>query len=110
MRPILFTVGDTAILSHGAFVVLGTLVALWCGLRIAIRSGRMSHELIWIVAAGLGGAAFLSRFGLTIRYALEPGNATLAGLLEYGGRTLLGGLAGACLGVRLTNGLDRDER
>ena len=70
----------------------------------------MSHELIWIVAAGLGGAAFLSRFGLAIRYALEPGNATLGGLLDYGGRTLLGGLAGAYLGVILMKRLIRYRR
>ena len=101
MQPILFTVGNTAILSHGFFVTVGILVALVVSIRIAIARGRMSHELVWIAAGGLVMAAFFSRFGLAIRYALEPGAATLAGLVAYGGLTLLGGLAGAYVGVLL---------
>jgi phosphatidylglycerol:prolipoprotein diacylglycerol transferase len=101
MRPILVTVGSTAILSHEFFVAVGAAVALFISIRIAIVRGRMSHELVWIAAAGLVMAAIFSRFGLAIRYALEPGAATFAGLLEYGGRTLLGGLVGAYLGVIL---------
>lgn len=101
MRPILFTIGNISILSHGVFVTLGTVVALFASLRIAIRRGRMSHQLVWITAAGLAGAAIFARFGLAFRYALEPGDATLAGLLRYGGLTLLGGLAGAYIGVVL---------
>jgi phosphatidylglycerol:prolipoprotein diacylglycerol transferase len=101
MRPILFTIGNVAILSHGFFATLGIVAALVSAIRIARRRWRMSHELVWITAGGLLMAAVFARFGLILRYAMEPGTATFAGLLQYGGRTLLGGLAGAYLGVVL---------
>lgn len=98
MHP-LIRIGALSVPSHGVFVGAGVIVALWSAWRLARREGRVSHELVWIVAAGMVGAAFLARFGLSIRYALLPGEATWQGLLEYGGRSLLGGLAGAWLGV-----------
>jgi prolipoprotein diacylglyceryltransferase len=101
MRPVLFTIGDLHVLSHSAFAALGALIALWSGWRIARRKRRVNHEFLLIVAGGTLGAAFLARYGLAIRYALEPGEATLGGLLAYGGQTVLGGLAGAYLGVIL---------
>lgn len=99
MRPILFTIAGTNVQSHSVFVALGLVIALWSGWHIARSEGRLSHEFIWIVAAGMVGAALLARFGLGLRYALLPGDATWQGLLDYGGRSLLGGLAGAWLGV-----------
>ena len=105
MRPILFTVGEATFYSHSVFVVLGCLVALWASWRVAVRQRRISHQLIWVAAGGMLGAAIMARYGLAIRYALEPGPASLQGLLAYGGQTLLGGLAGAYLGVILTKRL-----
>lgn len=99
MRPILFTFGNLEVPSHSVFVALGAVVALLASWRIAVRRRRFSPQLIWIAAGGMVGAAFMARFGLAIRYALESGPASLDGLLAYGGQSLLGGLAGAYLGV-----------
>lgn len=105
MRPILLSVGGINVQSHSLFVALGVIVALWSGWTIARRQDRTSPQLIWVIAGGMAGAAFMARFGLAVRYALLPGDATLQGLMEYGGRTLLGGLAGAYLGVVITKRL-----
>ena len=107
MRPVLFTIGDFHIPSHSAFAALGAVIALWSGWRIARRHRRINHQFLLIVAGGTLGAAFLARYGLAIRYVLEPGGATLAGLLAYGGQTVLGGLAGAYVGVILVKRLLR---
>lgn len=101
MRPILFAIDNIQIPSHSVFVALGAIVALFASWRVARRKGRVSQQLIWITAGGMLGAAFMARFGLAIRYALEAGPASVDGLLAYGGQSLLGGLAGAYLGVVL---------
>jgi phosphatidylglycerol:prolipoprotein diacylglycerol transferase len=101
VRPILVNFGGVSVYSHSVFVVLGVIVALWFAWRIARRKGRTSPQLLWIVSGGMVGAAFMARFGLALRYVLLPGDASVRGLLEYGGQTLLGGLAGAWIGVVL---------
>jgi|SRR5688572_17321876 len=105
MRPVLLTIGDLHIPSHSAFAALGAVIALWSGWHIARRQRRINHEFLLIVAGGTLGAAIMARYGLSIRYVLEPGEATLAGLLAYGGQTVLGGLAGAYFGVILVKRL-----
>jgi prolipoprotein diacylglyceryltransferase len=60
------------------------------------------RELIWIISGGLVGAALLARFGLAFRYLSDVAHPSLAGFLRYSGVTLLGGLAGAYIGVVLT--------
>ena len=101
MRPILVSVDGVSVYSHSVFVILGVIVALWSARRVARRQGRLSVQLLWIVAGGMVGAALMARFGLALRYVLLPGDASVQGLLEYGGQTLLGGLAGAWIGVVL---------
>ena len=101
MRPILVTIGGVSVFSHSVFVILGVIAALWSAWRVARRNGRLSHELLWIVAGGLVGAALMARFGLALRYMLLPGDASFQGLLAYGGQTLLGGLAGAWIVSRV---------
>ena len=91
--------------SHAVFVALGMLTALVMSWQLARRHGRASHEFIWILCGGLVGAAIVARFGLLPRYLLDARTPNVAGYLAYGGRSLLGGLAGAYLGVRLTKWL-----
>ncbi len=101
MRPILFHIGQTPVWSHTVFVGLGLLLALLVSWHITTQRGRASRAMIVIISGGLVGAALFAKFGLVVRYALEAAQPTLSGFLREGGRTLLGGLAGAYLGVIL---------
>lgn len=101
MRPILFHLGSTPIWSHAVFVGLGVLVALLVSWQITRVRGRASREMIVIISGGLVGAALLAKYGLALRYVLEAAQPTLGGFLRDGGRSLLGGLAGAYIGVLL---------
>ena len=105
MRPILFQVGSTPIWSHDVFVTLGVVVALVVSWNLARRRGRADQDLLWIMAGGLLVAAVFARYGLFLRYLQQADVPTLAGFLRYGGRTVLGGLAGGYAGVVLTKRL-----
>ena len=105
MRPILFHVGETYIWSHAVFTALGLLTALGVSWRIARRSGRANQQFLWIVAGGLVGAAIFARYGLVFRYLQEASEPNLVGFLRFGGRSLLGGLAGGYAGVVITKRL-----
>jgi phosphatidylglycerol---prolipoprotein diacylglyceryl transferase len=105
MRPIFLQIGSTYIWSHEIFVALGVLTALVVSWRMASKRGRADQELLWIIAGGLLGAAILARFGLVFRYLQQADEPTLFGFLRYGGRTVLGGLAGGYGGVVLTKWL-----
>ncbi len=105
MVPTLFHLGDVAVPTHDVFVVLGVTAALavfgW-----SIRS-RAGHDLrLWQIAAGalLVGAVF-ARISTSWRYLAATPDASLTGLWFYGGKSVLGGLAGAYLGVHLTKRL-----
>ncbi len=105
MRPILFHVGTISIWSHAVFVGLGTGVALLSAWYVARARGRDTQELLWIVSGGLVGAAILAKFGLGARYVLDAAEPSVVGFLRDGGRSLLGGMAGAYLGVVITKRL-----
>jgi phosphatidylglycerol---prolipoprotein diacylglyceryl transferase len=99
MQPEYVRLGQLVIGTHDFFMVLGIVVALgatWC---IARRHGRADQNLLTILAGGLLVASLFARYGLVFRYLQEATTPDLAGFLRYGGRTLLGGLAGAYLGV-----------
>ena len=102
MVPILFSLGSVPIPSHAVFVGLGTIVAIVLGWRRAREHEFAKPELLWIIAGGLFGGALASRYGMVFRYMYESPMPTLDGFAAYGGRTLLGGLAGAYAGVVLT--------
>ena len=105
MRPILFQIGTTPVWSHDVFVTLGVIGALAISWRIARRRGRADQDLLWVIAGGLLVAAVFARYGLVFRYLQQADEPTFAGFLRYGGRTVLGGLAGGYLGVVLTKRL-----
>jgi phosphatidylglycerol---prolipoprotein diacylglyceryl transferase len=105
MRPILLHVGTYAIYSHAAFVALGVAVALAMAWRMAARAGRADQDFLIIVAGGLVGAAILARYGLVFRYLSQVHDPSFRGFLDYGGKSLLAGLAGAYAGVVITKRL-----
>lgn len=102
MRPILFRLGGFEVPTHDVFLVLGVLVALVLFALELRRRGFSGDPRIWQVAAGalLGGAIF-ARVSVSWRYLARAPDPSLAGLWLYGGKTILGGLAGAYLGALL---------
>ena len=105
MRPILLHLGTYAVYSHAVFVAFGVVGALAISWRIAERAGRADQDLLVIIAGGLVGAAILSRYGLVLRYLVEAHDPSVRGFLDYGGKSLLAGLAGAYAGVVITKRL-----
>jgi phosphatidylglycerol:prolipoprotein diacylglycerol transferase len=102
VRPVLFRLGGLEIPTHDIFLVLGVLVALALFALELRRRGLGGDPRIWQIAAGamIGGAIF-ARVSVSWRYLARTPDPSLAGLWLYGGKTVLGGLAGAYLGALL---------
>jgi phosphatidylglycerol---prolipoprotein diacylglyceryl transferase len=105
MVPTLFHLGDLAIPTHDVFLVLGVGAALLVyGWQVRERGGH-DPRLWQIAAGGLVLGAVFARISTAWRYLAATPEASLAGLWLYGGKSVLGGLAGAYLGVHLTKRL-----
>lgn len=100
MLPVLFHVGPVGVPTHETFLVLGVLIAIWLFTVEIHRHGLDADARLWWVAASavLGGALF-AKISVSWRYLAREPDPSLAGLWLYGGKTLLGGLAGAYLGA-----------
>jgi phosphatidylglycerol---prolipoprotein diacylglyceryl transferase len=102
MHPILLHVGPLAVPSHGAFILLGVLAAAAVFRGEARRRGVWGDErVLWIVAGTLVAGALGAKLATAWRYVAVTGDASLAGVVARGGRSILGGLAGAYLGAVL---------
>jgi phosphatidylglycerol---prolipoprotein diacylglyceryl transferase len=105
VHPALFHLGDVAVPTHDLFVVLGVSAALLVFGREVRGRGRRDPRLWQIAAGGLVLGALFARISTSWRYLAAAPDASLAGLWLYGGKSVLGGLAGAYLGVHLTKRL-----
>ena len=105
MLPALVRMGGLEIGTHDVFVVLGVAVAVLV-FRHESRRRRVDDPRLWTIAAGaiLTGAVF-AKLGTGWRYLAEDPEPSLFGLWVHGGKTLLGGLAGAYLGALVTKRL-----
>lgn len=105
MIPVLVRFGEIEIATHDVFVVLGVGVALFVFWR-ENRRRRITDPRLWTIAAGslLLGAIF-AKLSTGWRYLVENPEPSLVGLWIHGGKSVLGGLAGAYLGVLLTKRL-----
>lgn len=102
MIPTLFRIGDLAVATHTFFVVLGTGTAL---VVFAFESRRrgVDDRTMWTIAAGsLLGGALLAKASTAWRYVAETDGFGLEGILVQGGKSVVGGLAGAYLGALVT--------
>ena len=103
MRPILLHVGGLAVPAHETFILLGVLAAAAVFRHEARRRGVWGDErVLWIVAGTLVAGALGAKLATAWRYVAVTGDASLAGVVARGGRSILGGLAGAYLGAVLT--------
>lgn len=98
MRPVLLDLGPVTLMTHDAFVLLGIVTALGVLVATAQRRPRGAPVEI-MVAAGLFGGAVFAKAATGWRYVSTSDDPTVIGLWAHGGQSVLGGLAGAYLGV-----------
>ena len=98
MFPVLFHIGPLPVGTHDVFVVLGVATAalvLWLRGRGKERDPRRAV----LVAAAIFTGAVFAKIGTGWQYVAFSDQPTLVGLWLHGGQSVLGGLAGAYLGV-----------
>lgn len=62
----------------------------------------LSEQMLWIAVGALIGGALLAKLSTSWQYIALAPEPSLLGLLERGGKSILGGLAGAYFGAILT--------
>jgi phosphatidylglycerol:prolipoprotein diacylglycerol transferase len=90
---------------HGAFVALGTVAAVALFLVEARRRRTLDDRLFIILTGSLFCGAVAAKLSTAWRYFAAAPDPTLIGALVYGGKSVLGGLAGAYIGAILTKRL-----
>lgn len=105
MFPALFEVAGIPVDTHGVFIVLGLVAAALLLTTESRRRGKLDRNIVLIALGALVGAALTSRLGTGIRYLATTPEPTATGLLVEAGRSLLGGLVGAYVGVEVTKKL-----
>ena len=105
MHPTLFHIAGFAVPSHDTFVFLGVLAAGFVFARETKTRGAADERLLWIIAGTLLGGAVGAKLGTSWRYVAITHDHSLAGILLNGGRSILGGLAGAYAGAVITKRL-----
>ena len=105
MHPVFAHVGRFAIPSHELFVFLGAVVAAFVFLHETRRRELVDERLLWIVAGTLLAGAIGAKLATVWRYVAITGDSSVEGMLLRGGRSILGGLAGAYVGAIATKRL-----
>jgi prolipoprotein diacylglyceryltransferase len=90
---------------HGAFVALGTLAAVLAFVFEARRRRSLDDRLIMILSGALFCGAVAAKLSTAWRYFAAASDPSLLGALLYGGKSVLGGLAGAYFGAVVTKRL-----
>ncbi|HEX9864934.1 MAG TPA: prolipoprotein diacylglyceryl transferase family protein [Acidimicrobiia bacterium] len=104
MIPLLFHLGPFAVATHDFFVVLGVATAILV-LWLRARGRPRDPDMPALVGGGLLAGAVFAKLGTGWQYFALADDPNLFGLWLYGGQSVLGGLAGAYLGVVLTKRL-----
>ena len=105
MHPTLFHLGSLVIGTHDTFVLLGVITAALVFRAEALRRGALSEQMVWIVAGALIAGAIGARLSTVLLYTANMAEPSAWGLIVHGGRSILGGLAAAYVGVLLTKRL-----
>lgn len=100
MLPLLFRVFGWGVPTHEFFIAVGLTVAAAVYFWEARRKGLLSEQTAWIVVGALIGGAILAKVGSAWRFAGD--GSSLTELYLFGGRSILGGLAGAYFGAIVT--------
>lgn len=90
---------------HGLFELAGIVAAVAFVVATARQRRRLDDELVAILLGALICGAAFARLSVLGRYLEVAADPSLVGFLVAGGQSVLGGLAGAYLGVLLTKRL-----
>jgi len=85
--------------SHEVFTALGLAAAGGIFYLTARHADRWDRDVARLTVGALVGAAVFSKIGTAWRYVSDADAPTLRGIWIYGGKTVLGGLFGAYIGV-----------
>lgn len=99
------SIGPFAIPTHDLFVVLGAVVAVLVFAAVSRRSGEVDERLVWVALGALVGGALAAKMSTVWRYLSLAPDPSFVGALVYGGKSVLGGLAGAYVGAVLVKRL-----
>jgi phosphatidylglycerol---prolipoprotein diacylglyceryl transferase len=91
--------------THALFVGLGVLAAMTVFVSEARRRGQTDEKVVYVVLGALFGGAVFMRLGPWMQHLDPRQNASLVDQWLYGNRSILGGLAGAWLGVHVAKRL-----
>ena len=105
MLPILFHVGRFPVATHDFFVLLGLLAATAVYLYEARRRAMLHDQILVIAVGSLLCGAVAAKLSTSWQYLALTPEPTLLGMLERGGKSILGGLAGAYAGAILSKWL-----
>jgi phosphatidylglycerol---prolipoprotein diacylglyceryl transferase len=94
----LVELGPLRLMTHDAFVLLGIATALLVLWRTPHRRPENAPAEL-MIAGGLFGGAVFAKVGTGWQYMTMADHPSVLGLWAHGGKSLLGGLAGAYLGV-----------
>ncbi len=100
MLQSLFHVGRFAIPTHEFFIGVGLLAALVVFVVRAKQRGRLDDQTRWVVIGALAGGGIFARTAAAWQYSFTGNN--LVDFWLHGGRSVLGGLAGAYVGAVVT--------
>lgn len=101
MLPYLFQIGPLRVPTHGFFVLAGVLVAAVVFVYEARRRRMLDERLVGIIAGTLFCGAVGARLSTAWMYVEVAPQPSLIGALVEGGKSILGGLAGAYVGALL---------
>jgi len=104
MKPTILFAGFP-IPTHELFVFLGALAGAIVFAAETRRRDLSDERLLWIIAGTLMFGALGAKLATVWRYVAVSGDTSLEGMLLRGGRSILGGLAGAYVGAHLTKRL-----
>lgn len=102
MLPVLFQVGPYSVGTHDFFVLLGVLAATAIFFYEAQRRRMLNEQLVWIAIGSLLCGALVAKLSTAWQYVVLAPEPSLLGMLERGGKSILGGLAGAYVGAIIT--------
>lgn len=105
MLPVLFYIGPYAVGTHDVFVLLGVIAATIVFFYEGHRRRMLSEKLVWIALGSLLTGAIVAKLSTAWQYIVLAPEPTLLGMLERGGKSILGGLAGAYVGAIVTKRL-----
>lgn len=102
MLPTLFKLGPFEIGTHDAFVFAGLFAALTVFLYEARRRNVLDERLAWIAIGSVLTGAVAAKASTVWQYVAFAPDPSVAGAILYGGKSILGGLAGAYAGAIVT--------